>query len=83
MNCIITVLGIKLAEIPGGHDNVNTMTSSSVCRIPHSSLPPSTILYLCLQEEGRATGHENTMGTVVWTFRSRKLKIEFHHALDR
>ncbi|KAG7232588.1 hypothetical protein INR49_008361, partial [Caranx melampygus] len=44
--------------------------------------PPSTILYLCLQNDGSATGHENTMGTVVWTFLSRKLKMMFHHVLD-
>lgn len=50
---------------------------------PHSSLPPSTILYLCLQEEGGAIGHENAIGTVVWTLRSRKLKTGFHHTLDR
>lgn len=50
---------------------------------PHSSLPPSTILYLCLQEDGSATGHEYTMGTVVWTLCSRKLKTGFHHTLDR
>lgn len=28
-------------------------------------------------------GHENTTGTAVWTFLSRKLNTGFHHVLDR
>lgn len=78
--------------MPGGVDDAMVTSSERRQRLetlpgvktpPHSSLPPSTILYLCLQEDGSATGHEYTMGTVVWTLRSRKLKTGFHHTLDR
>lgn len=86
----------KTRRTPGGSDGA--VVTSLECRHqqrplsgvktpppppPHSSLPPSTILYLCLQEEGGAMGHENAIGTAVWTLRSRKLNTGFHHTLDR
>lgn len=92
-NCALIVCFKSMGKkMPGGVDNAMVTSSErrpgletlpGVKMPPHSSLPPSTILYLCLQEDGGATGHEYTMGTVVWTLRSRKLKTGFHHTLDR
>lgn len=96
-NSLFQVSGWKKKEkkkrMPGGSNDA--VVTSLECRHqqktlpgvktppPHSSLPPSTILYLCLQEEGGVMGHENAMGTVAWTLHSRKLKARFHQTLDR